>query len=70
MAISHAGSGEGIETPQDVNVMSIHEREASHGSPKGEPGLIVLWDGNGYDSKQGSWLMCHEEIVCNLAYWQ
>ena len=70
MTTSHAGPGEGTEKPEDVNIMNIREQEESHGSPVGEPGLIILWDGNGYDSKDGAWLMCHEEMVCNLEYWQ
>jgi hypothetical protein len=69
MKNSIAGPGEGVEMPEDVNVMDIRKPEESHGSEPGEAGLIVLWDGNGYDSNE-TWLMCHEDLVCNLEYWQ
>ena len=69
MVSSSAGPDEGTARPSEVNRISVREQEASHGSPVGERALVVLWDGNGYDSKDGSWMMCHEDMVCNLDYW-
>jgi len=70
VSVSRAGPGEGTESPEDVNAINVREPEESHGSPSGEAGLVILWDGNGYDSKDGSWLMCHEDMVCSLNFWQ
>ena len=69
-SISNAGPGEGTDAPENVNTININPRDESYGSPKGEPGMIVTWDGNGYDSTDGSWLMCHADMVCNLDYWK
>lgn len=66
---SLAGPGEGVERPDSVNILNIREHEESHGSPLGERGIIVLWDGDEYDSDE-SWIMCPREMVCNLGYWQ
>jgi len=66
---SNAGPGEGIDEPERVDILTVEESEDSHGSPLGESGLIVVWSGNGYDSKD-SWIMCPSEMVCNLGYWQ
>lgn len=67
--ISHAGPGDGTDAPETVNVMDIREQEQSHGSPRGESGTIVLWDGKEYDSKEGSWIQCPDEMLCDLSTW-
>lgn len=65
MTTSHAGPTDGVENPVDVNIINIHEHEDTHGSPMGEPGVIVLWDGNEYDSET-SWIQCHSDNICEL----
>lgn len=69
MSISRAGADDGTTDPEDVNILNVREDEDSHGSPMGEPGLIILWDGEEYDSDI-SWLMCHEDDVCKLGCWE
>lgn len=66
---SIAEAGDGIEAPDNINVLNIHENEDSHGSPVGESGLIVLWDGGDYDPDE-SWIKCDEESVCDLGAYQ
>lgn len=69
MSISRAGADDGTTDPEDINVLNVRESEESHGSALGEPGLIILWSGNGYN-KDSAWLMCHEDNVCDLGYWE
>jgi hypothetical protein len=66
---SRAGPTEGLTDPASVNVLHIHEYEDSHGSPYGESGLIVLWDGAEYNSDE-CWLSCHADAVCDLRSWE
>ena len=66
---SVAGPGEGIEAPEDITAVDVHTNEVSHGSPKGESGLVVLWDGNEHDFKS-SWIMCEHDAVFDLSLWK
>jgi hypothetical protein len=58
-----------VDDPENINVVSIKEREETHGSPKGEAGLVIVWGGNGYDSNT-TWLSCPLDSICDLSSWE
>jgi hypothetical protein len=66
---STAGSKQGIERPDEIEVFEVKPDDDGFIAPHNRTTLVVMWHGNGY-KRDDCWLQSGLDTVCDLKYWR
>lgn len=68
VSVSNAGSRDGLENPEKIDVYRVEPEEDGFMAPHNRPTLVVMWHGGGY-KRDDCWIQVDADAACDLDSW-